>query len=805
MIDRNVFRKIKYLLILVLTVVLTMPYVSVSADSMEPIVNQNFESSDSFFNSREWSISDDCVKITGSPTLDGNVLEIPPTQYAAYTLANVINSDIAILSVDFFVKDFINARPITVWDEKNTSGNAFVRLEIDTQGRIMATDAEYKKVFVGMYALNRWTNLTLYADNKNMTYRVFINGCAASAEISFSNATPIVYGINTIEMQNGGNDSSLYLDNFFVERSKSCDDADKIINDYMKYSQRIEYTFDGINDSEVADVSENNPFIVSSNGDARYVRKNSNTYIHSDNAEKFKCVTDSIQNKKYYAVSYDFRTEKSRSIELLNLYGNDNNPFVQISVDDKGVFSINGLNAATDSGVLKDNDWNNICFFINLDEKYIEVYLNGVPVIDNSKNLRVGFSETDIKSVCTVEVVNDENEVLDIDNISVIGFNEKAYGELYLYMFLCTSDRSIKANACVYLKFLCGNDVPDRLETDVCKGYEYTVNEHKEYRTYADAAEVVYKENFNLFEDNYPMHSVDGDMVAENAVVVSGALQVGSDNNNGRFLKYKRQFDDLTVSFDFKQSVKSAGKIYSLSDLPGKKSVMLISSNGQDIKLMSGSSDTPVVILNNYDVNRWYNIRIITSIKNKNFTIFIDGNKIGEFKFLDSDIANFGRVFDCTEMVGAFYDNIEVLKYFAIKAVALKCGTYRNDALNLAGGEYSDLFVQSVSSSDLSSEEIIPVVNNEAVIPKKCNCIGGLKLVYGWKIESGIVIIKISDKISAVENQLYNGCVDEASSVIPIDETNPIVKIDVYYWKQLQTLIPITKNKQINIKYATKE
>lgn len=798
----NVFGKIKYMCIIVLAVWLSFAYISVSADSTEPVINEAFESSDSFFNAKEWSASDDCVRIVGSPTFDGNVLELLPTQYAAYTLANAVNSDIAILSVDFFVKEFIDARPIAVWDEKNTSGNAFIRLEIDTQGRITATDAEYKKIPVGMYGVNRWTNLTVFADCESMTYKVFVNGCAASAEISFSNATPVVYGINTIEMQNGGNNSSLYLDNFFLECAERHDDADMIIDDYMRYSQRIELTFDGMDDSQVAD--ENNSAIVSVSGNARYVRENNNTYIHSDGAEQLRCVTEKIQNKKYFTFSYDFRTEVNRNIELLRLYDGDNNAFARISVDDKGVFGLNGLSISTHSGILKDNDWNNMCLLINLDEKYMEMYINGVSVIDNTENLCTDFFAADIESICAAEIVNDGDGVLDIDNIFAIGFNEKAHAELYLYMFLCNSDRAVKSNACVYLKYLCGNDVADRLNTNVCKKYESMADEHKKYRVYADAADIIYKENFDSFEDNYPMQSVGGDMIAENAVVVSGTLLVGADGNKGRFLKYRRQFDDFTVSFDFMQSEKSAGKIYGLSDLPGKKNAMIITSNGKDIKLMSGSGETPIVILNDYEADRWYNVKIVTSKRNKSFMLFIDGSTIGEFKFLDLDIDNFGRVFDCTDMIGASYDNIEVLKYFAAKAVALRCGTYSGESLNLADG-ISKLPAQSVFLPEILNEAVVSVTDNEVIIPQNRNCIVGLKMVYGWKIESGIVIIKISDGISAETIRLYDDCVDEASFIVPIDETNPITKIDIYYWKQLQTLVPITKNEQINVKYAAKE
>lgn len=772
--DSDMLKCLKCFFLIIVIAALIMGSSAVSADNTELILNQTFEGDADILKSKQWYVSDSGVNVVNSPTFDGKVLAISPIQYAAYTLESAVNSGTVTVSVDFFVKELVNSRPISLWDEKNTTGNSFVRIETDTSGKISAVNSEAEKIFVGMYSLNKWTNITLLINNENSTYKVFINGCESSDNISFSSSNRIVNGINTIEFQNGSNESDIYIDNLYIKRSNNCD-FEKIISNYTKYMQRIDCSFEGLSGKRIEDTGKYGYNTVFGCCEAYYTDEGGNTYIHFAGNESVKCNTDRIKDKKYFVISYDFRSENIFGTCPVKLYDDNGNVFSEIYVDVNGDFNIN--KSVLSSPGISGQNWNNMYFVINFEENRISAYLNGISLKSDGGNNQIDLLNNDAASVCEIEFAGGNNTSIDIDNISANGFGNVSDAEMYIYMSLCRSDRSVMSMAEGYLKLMCGHDVAARLCSENYKKYENAVNEHKNYRKYADFADAVYAENFDSFADGYIFDNSKGNTVAEYAVVDSGTLKIGGENEKGRFLKYKRQFEDLTINFDFKQSKKIPGKIYSLSDSAGKKNVMFITCNGYDIKLESGSDDAPIVILKNYEVDRWYNIKIITSVSNKSFALFIDGNKIGDYKFLNSDINNFERVFDVADIGCAFYDNVEILKYYDIKPIALGCGKSVPD----------------------SGEMFFSINENEVNIPKELDHIFDLRIAYGWKSESGILLLSLSGNTTPVSIRLYDRH-NEDASLISIEEKSDIEKIDIYYWEHLQTLVPISKKQQINIK-----
>lgn len=307
-------------------------------------------------------------------------------------------------------------------------------------------------------------------------------------------------------------------------------------------------------------------------------------------------------------------------------------------------FSNNGASEKVLASNLETDKWYEISVTLDFDSQQIkQMYLNGAALLHSPEPM---FQNNRVENLGNIEIKKEIDEgKLYIDDLSVVQqryprLTEKlgqakgmltntegnAPGEYPRSSFTMLKDVIMEAEKEMNGEEVLSQSRQAQLEAKL----ENASNRFKQSRIFEEVS-TIYSNNFDdLDEGSKP----SGFLVANNAYAVSenGGKAIKLENTSRLLYQHSAELEGkYYVSLSFMQKTKGVvNQILDVSDATGNFHAVRIYSNGTGVYAKaSGSLDSDlsgkndICVINEYEENVWYNLRVLLSTDDQKFTVYI--------------------------------------------------------------------------------------------------------------------------------------------------------------------------------------
>ena len=550
-------------------------------------------------------------------------------------LGKTVTSGAMIISYDVMLPSLAGVRIKQVWDGNNIRPYL---LESTREGKMTINGTELCD-----YVPGQWYNITEVVDVTKEKIYAYVDG-KYKKEYAWRNDGE-ASGINRIQTQYDA--KTIYVDNAYIASYTDKASADAALSAML--TKKISLG--------------KSSFEVESN----------------------KTVQNAITpvEKGAVVVSYDMTT--TGKARLMQIYDQSSTKrAVLVQLNSTGVISVNG----NSTGVTwLHNTPNNLTLVYDAEKKTSTVYYNGVQA--GNANYAVhsdnGINLADIRT-------QDESTGLTVSNAWARSF--ASYADAVKYIEAVNTAKNADAMA----HYGANSAVINTEINDYSRALDSIIATDAEKSAIIDkiSAMMPYK---NIFAENFDAVSALTDYTAaDNATIVDNKLQLTYSYPKARLLKTVSGSTNIITECDFMQKVKSnIDSIVRVTDKTGTYESVKIYAELGDIKMLYGTGTEGTfaykTLVDNYNTNKWYNIKAYSNFDKKTVSVYIDDVFMGTYAFMSTAMEDLNRVFDSyTKSAGTYYiDNIKVYNddiLEASAAIEVASKATENIALPLTAGEY---------------------------------------------------------------------------------------------------------------------
>lgn len=318
--------------------------------------------------------------------------------------------------------------------------------------------------------------------------------------------------------------------------------------------------------------------------------------------------------------------------------------------------------------LLNNDEWTSIAVCIDTNSSSVNIFINGNRInsdnifLNSKKILGVGFENNYTSPIALDEFSINEWEnaflnaaVYSAENILSLYDSEK-YPHSAVAPLFSAIDNAKKA--------LIG--IVSEEDSKVLCEKLLSASEIFKNGAYADGV-VIFEDDFNSGKASGYLQAKD--LKFENIGAGNTAIYMQSQNSRILRALNEEMTGTVKVEFDFMQADKNT--IYSICnpmDKTGNYHVCRIDSDGTNIRVIfgNGSSETdPVIILNNYDENKWYHFQLIADALTNSVKVKIDNNDWYEGNFIHT-MNDISRPFNSQRKnisgSGYYLDNLSIMR-----------------------------------------------------------------------------------------------------------------------------------------------
>ena len=623
-------KKFKKLASLVMAAMMALTVsVTAKAEGEEVLVKESFEGTVS---STVWT---DNYEITDG--VNKSITSSSAGTRLYCNLGKTVTSGAMIISYDVMLPAKAGVRIKQVWDDNNKRPYL---LEATSTGKITINGTE-----LCSYTPGQWYNITEIVDVKNKKIYAYIDGKDKNEYAWRANGE--ASGVNKIETQYNTNE--IHIDNAYIASYTDKASADAALSAML--TKKISL--------------EKSSFDVA-------VGKNVTNDV--------KPITSGAE-----IISYDISGNPVGG-RLMQVYDNTLTTDARtalIAISNAGKVKVNDV----DTGCAWDSTkTNNIALVFDAEKTKFSVYYNGVRIAKDKDSFKGG------KDIARVEFQNGkqgDTTQATVSNAWARSF--ASYADAVKYI------EAVK-NADAIAHYGANSAVINTAITDYSRALDSIIATDVEKSAIIDkiSAMMPYK---NIFAENFDnVSALTGYTVADNATIVDNKLRLTYSAPKARLLKTVSGSTNIITECNFMQEVKSnIDSIVRVTDQKGEYESVKIYAELGDIKMLYGTGTEGTfaykTLVDNYNTNKWYNIKAYSNFDKKTVSVYIDGVFMGTYAFMSTAMKDLNRVFDSyTNSAGTYYiDNIKVYNddiLEASAAIEVASKATENIALPLTAGEY---------------------------------------------------------------------------------------------------------------------
>ncbi len=606
-------KKFKKLASLVMAAMMAlMVSVTANAEGEEVLVKESFEGTvSSTVWTGKYEITDGVNKsITSSSESDA-------TEFYC-NLGKTVESGAMIISYDVMLPSLAGVRIKQVWDSASGGKRAYL-LEATSKGKITINGTE-----LCSYTPGQWYNITEVVDVTNEKIYAYVDGIYIKEYAWRENGE--ASGINRIQTQYTTN--SVYIDNAYIASYTDKTSADAALSAMLTKKISLEKSsFD--------------------------VAKNTNV------TNSVKPITSGAE-----IISYDISGNPVGG-RLMQVYDHTLTTAARtalIAIKSTGNVTVN----EADTGYAWDSTkTNNIALVFDAEKTKFSVYYNGVKIAENKASYKGG------RDIARVDFQNGDATQATVSNAWARAFT--SYAEAVKYIEAVNTAKNADAMA----HYGANSTVINTAIADYNRALDSIIATDVEKSAIIDkiSAMMPYA---NIFAENFDaVSALTGYTAADNATIVDNKLQLTNSGSKARLLKTVSGSTNIITECDFMQEVKSnIDSIVRVTDKNGTYESVKIYAELGDIKMLYGTGTEGTfaykTLVNNYNTNKWYNIKAYSNFDNKKVSVYIDDVFMGTYAFMSTAMEDLNRVFDSyTNSAGTYYiDNIKVYNDDILEASA---------------------------------------------------------------------------------------------------------------------------------------
>lgn len=507
---------------------------------------------------------------------------------------------------------------------------------------------------------------------------------------------------------------------------------------FEAYSSAAEFKAAGYDLAETGNMSF--PEIAPGNK-ALYIYKtassNSNTVVNA----KWDALSEG-----YVVVTTSFNKPSASSVRLQQIWNSAKNMRpCMIGLDSSGNMTIKcGDRDGMALAKISYNRWYQLATVMDMTNKKIYVYLDGQLLNPNGNTFYQNATD-----VGRLEIQTNDNQagVLYVDNLYAESFSSLEDARLAVVARNIIYDSSygeyadgVKAEFAV--------DAKAQIELLAAGSNEAATNELSGLidNMLPEIRDAVFTENFEAYTEGaspsagYVASSCNKVVTETVGEASTKVLELTNSGSRARLLKGGLGINGYAeVNYSFMQKTKSEiSRLAGAYSGDGKLCAFEMYSNGSSvyIKKTLSNSVPPVSVINNYEVNRWYDISVKLDYSKHTATVFVDGERKATVDFIDNFIENtvvegnntytysnapVARAFDTlTNTKGTYYiDNVSINAYIPLPDFSVAKSVFSDAEGNpceklTAGGSLDSVFV--TKNNDASATLYTAVYEGEELV-----------------------------------------------------------------------------------------